>query len=108
MKLIYAIVSADDGHEVTKKLNKQGFFVTKLSSSGGFLRVGNKTLMLCVDDDKVDLAIKIIEETCQTRKQLVITPELGGYVSSFSPYPAEVETGGATIIVTGVEKFEKV
>lgn len=109
MKLIYAIVHDDDARKVTKELTKLGFSVTKLASTGGFLRSGNATLMVGVDDEKVDQAIGIIEDKSKSRTQIVnttVTPsELGGV---YMPSPMEVVVGGATIFVVDVEKFYKV
>ncbi len=41
---------------------------TKLSSTGGFLKAGNTTLLIGVEDEKVDEVIKIIEEECISKK----------------------------------------
>lgn len=52
MKLVYAIVHDEDSPRLTVELNKTGFRVTRLNSSGGFLRSGNTTLMLVVEEDQ--------------------------------------------------------
>ena len=51
MKIIYAIVSSDDGNRVTDVLNEHQFSVTKLATTGGFLKKGNATLMIGTDED---------------------------------------------------------
>ena len=56
MKLVFAIVSNDDATTVMRELNKEGFQVTKLASTGGFLRVGNVTLLVGTDEEKVEKA----------------------------------------------------
>ena len=61
MKLIIAIVHDDDATKVVKELNSQGFRVTRMCSSGGFLKAGNTTLMVGVDEDGVDKVLSIIE-----------------------------------------------
>ena len=38
MKLIIAIVNNDDSNSVQTALTEGGFFVTKLATSGGFLK----------------------------------------------------------------------
>ena len=43
MKLVYAIVHDEDSERATRKLNEKKFSVTKLSSTGGFLKRGNTT-----------------------------------------------------------------
>ena len=45
MKLVYAIVRKEDGNAVIEDLTQHGFSVTKMSTSGGFLRSGNTTLI---------------------------------------------------------------
>ena len=54
MKLILAIVNNDDSAEVASILTKEGYFITKLSTTGGFLMTGNTTLLIGADDSQVD------------------------------------------------------
>ncbi len=109
MKLVLAIVHDEDGPKVMSELNKNGFSVTKLCSSGGFLRAGNTTLLVGVTEEKLDAVIEIIKQKSKSRKQAInstMTPNnMGGM---FMPYPVEVIVGGATIFVLNVDKFEKV
>ena len=42
MKMVYAIVHSEDGDSVTEALMSNGYIVTKLATTGGFLRRGNK------------------------------------------------------------------
>ncbi|WP_069650455.1 cyclic-di-AMP receptor [Caloranaerobacter ferrireducens] len=109
MKLIIAIVQDEDAPNLIDVLMKNNYGVTKLASTGGFLKSGNTTLLIGVEKEKVDEVIKIIEELCQSRKQVTTSPSLttlspGVYV----PYPVEVQVGGATIFVVDVDCFEKV
>jgi uncharacterized protein YaaQ len=107
MKLVLAIVSHDDAHDVIHKLTREGFSVTKLATTGGFLMAGNTTVLIGVEDSKVDEAIAIIKSTSHSRKQAipaVTEPGLGFYPSM----PMEVSVGGATIFVLDVDRFEKV
>ena len=60
MKLIIAIVSNDDANKVQSELTKNGFSITKLATTGGFLMSGNTTLICGTQDEKVDKAISII------------------------------------------------
>jgi len=107
MKLIFAIVNGDDSQAVAKALTKNGFFATKLASTGGFLSAGNTTFLICTEDDKVDRVVKIIEEKSHKRKQFV--PSAASYgVGTYTSFPVEVSVGGATVFVTDIERFEKV
>ncbi len=109
MKLVFAIVSSDDGNVVMRELNNEGFSVTKMASTGGFLRKGNITLLVGTEEEKVDDVIKVISKFSAKRKQIVFTPEpyINGAVG-YASTPAEVEVGGATIFVVDVERFEKI
>ena len=69
MKIVYAIVSSDDGNRVTDVLNENSFSVTKLATTGGFLKKGNSTLMIGTNDDKVEEVINLIKDTCGKRQK---------------------------------------
>jgi len=111
MKLIFAIIHDEDSHKVMEELNKNGFGVTKMCSSGGFLKAGNTTLLVGLEEEKLDEAIAIIEKKSKSRKQVINTPVspsgMNGMNGLYMPYPIEVEVGGATIFVVDVERFEK-
>ena len=109
MKLVLAIVQDDDALDLIEELNDKGFRVTKLATTGGFLKSGNTTLMIGVEIDKVDIVINIIEEVCKRRKQVVSTqPGLSGESGMYMPFPLEVEVGGATVFVIDVDEFVKI
>ena len=71
MKLIIAIVNSEDASAVLSELTGQGFSVTKLATSGGFLRAGNVTMMIGVEEEQVQKALSVIEEFSSQRKQQV-------------------------------------
>lgn len=62
MKMIICIIQSEDKDSVTKGLNEAGFRVTLLPSTGAYFRRGNSTLMIGVEDNKVDDAIQVIRE----------------------------------------------
>ncbi len=108
MKLVMAIVNDEDGNNVLSELNKNKFSVTKLATTGGFLKSGNVTFIIGTEDEKVQEVIDIISSKSKRRKQITASPIPIGASASFSPYPIEVEVGGATIFVLDVDRFEKV
>lgn len=106
MKLIIAIVSNDDSSAVNANLNKHGFMVTKLSTTGGFLRTGNTTMLCGVEDEKVEEAIECIKEEAKKRTEIV--PATASFdMNQFAAFPVEVKVGGATIFVVNVDQFIK-
>lgn len=107
MKMIIAIVNSDDAGVVNQSLIKNGFRITKLPTQGGFLRAGNTTFLIGVEEEKVQEAIDIIREHSKSRKQIIpTTAEMG--INFFPAIPVEVMVGGATIFVLDVDRFEKV
>lgn len=109
MKLIMAIIHDEDAFHIMDVLNEKGYSVTKLASTGGFLRAGNTTLICGVEDEKVDDLVSIIEKKCKGRRQITsINSANMSATESYVPYPVEVTVGGATIFVLDVEEFKKV
>lgn len=106
MKLIVAIINNDDCPNVLSELSKNNYGATRLSTSGGFLRAGNSTLLIGVDDEKVDDVIGIINEFSRKRTQMV-TPSPSFMTEGFISRAVEVTVGGATVFVMDVDKFIK-
>ncbi len=109
MKLIYAIVRNDNEDDVTSALSRAGFSITKLNTTGGFLRKGNVTLMIGTEDDKVDQAIELIRSECgESQKITIDMPFISGVnMVNYATMPMQVAVGGATIFVVNVERYEK-
>ncbi len=106
MKLILAIISNEDSGAIMTALTKEGYSVTKLSTTGGFLSAGNTTLLIGTEEEKVEHAIELIGQEGKQRK--VMVPTTNGYdMSSFTSIPVEVVVGGATVFVLNVEEFRK-
>ncbi len=108
MKLLIGIVNSDDANDLLAEMNKQSFQATKLTTSGGFLKTGNVTFLVGVEDEKVDELIGIFEKCCKRRTQMVPTapPFIGeGFLSAT---PVEITIGGATLFVVDVDKFMKI
>ena len=107
MKLVLAIVNNDDSSAVSANLMKNGFSVTKLATTGGFLKAGNTTFLCGVDDDRVDEVTEIIRKQSKRRTQMVPTTTFYD-AGMYAAYPVEVTVGGSTIFVLNVDRFEKV
>ncbi|MCL2618425.1 MAG: cyclic-di-AMP receptor [Defluviitaleaceae bacterium] len=108
MKLVMAIIHDEDAYEIMDILGDKGYMVTKLASTGGFLRAGNTTLICGVTEDKIPELMDIIEQKCKARKQLAPTntPALYGK-ETYIPQPVEITVGGATVFVLDVFEFKK-
>lgn len=107
MKMITAIVSKKDAPFVCDSLREGGFAFTKMASTGGFLRAGNITLLIGVEDERVSDALELIR--LHSAKRMEPAPPLmgeGGKPLSL-PSQAQVPVGGATVFVTDIVHFEK-
>lgn len=62
MKLIIAIIPDTVTDDSSLALTGEGYRVTRIASTGGFLRRGNSTLLVGVEDDQVDSAVAILKE----------------------------------------------
>lgn len=54
MKMIIVIVQDNDADTLTQAFTAGSFRVTRIASTGGFLRRGVVTMLLGVDEEKVD------------------------------------------------------
>jgi uncharacterized protein YaaQ len=63
MKLL--IFVTDDAHAdaTVDSLIEQGLRVTRLATTGGFLRRGNTTLLVGIEDDQVERALSLVKQT---------------------------------------------
>ena len=62
MKLIITIIPDNNCDSVSLALTERKVRVTQIASSGGFLRKGNATLLVGVEDEQLDEAVGIIRE----------------------------------------------
>ena len=85
MKLIIAIIRDSDNETVSRALTSADFRVTCVASTGGFLRRGQSTLLIGLEDDQVDRALEIIRNSCAI--------------------PTEPNVKRATIFVLQVDKY---
>ncbi len=108
MKLLLTIVQDADGIKLQKALIENGFRATKLATTGGFLRAGNTTFLIGVDDAQVARVKEIVAKTCQERTQMMAAgPSISSLEDAYMSQPLEVTVGGAIIFVLNVEEFTK-
>ncbi len=110
MKLVYAIIRTDNEDDVVAELTKNQFSITRLSTTGGFLKKGNTTLLIGTEDKNVDKVIDIIKKECGKHQRITVNvPYMSGTAMvNYGTMPMNVEIGGATIFVTDVDRFEKI
>ena len=87
MKMLIVILDDMDSEAVLQALIEAEFRVTRVASTGGFLRRGNTTLLIGTKEELIDQALEII------RKNTVETEKLG--------------ENRATVFVLPVNRFEQ-
>ena len=105
-KMVEVFEEKNPDIKVDVQLTGYDDYFTKLATTGGFLMAGNVTILVGVDEEKVQAVIDIIKEHSHSRKQMIpTTTEMSyGYYPSM---PVEVTVGGATIFVVDIERFER-
>ena len=108
MKLMMIIVQDQDSFTLIDDLISAGYRITKLSSTGGFLKSGNTTLLMGVEENQIEPAMELIEIHCKTREinTSYLTMNMPG--DSYIPYPMQVTVGGATIFVMDVDEYIRI
>ncbi|MBA2248220.1 MAG: cyclic-di-AMP receptor [Chloroflexia bacterium] len=108
MKLILAVVQDEDTDVLTEALVSAGHRFTKISTTGSFLRTGNTSLIIGVEDAKIPGVLAIIQRSCRRRTQIAVpySPALEPGLL-YMPENFEVEVGGAVIFVANVARFER-
>ncbi len=107
MKLIIAIVQNKDAGKLRTKFVENNIMATKLASSGSFLKTGNVTYLLAVQETEVEKVLEIIKENCSTRQQYVSPTSVLGIDTNDHSAPYEVQVGGATVMILPIEAFHQ-
>ena len=102
MKLIIAIIDDSDAVKLMDKLVEEEIGATRLSSSGGFLKKGNTSLLIGVEEHKVDLTLSIIRRCCKQRQKMTLAPTSLGDSPMMAP-PIEIPVGGAVCFILDSE-----
>ena len=62
MKLMIAIVNDADYDKIARQLTDEQYRVTCIASTGGLFRRGSTTLLIGLEEDKINRAVEIIKE----------------------------------------------
>ncbi|PSR33117.1 MAG: hypothetical protein C7B46_11125 [Sulfobacillus benefaciens] len=106
MKMILAIIQNADRDNLTSALRKAKFGHTRLNTTGGFLRQGNTTLVIGVEDAEVETVLRLIESTCHER-EVLHRPGSGALHADAYVEPVKILVGGATVFVLTMDQFRK-
>lgn len=104
MKLLIAVIQAEDTPRVTEALTHSGYRVTKIATVGGWLRRANTTLLIGLNDKQVWHATKLLRRLAGQRTEMRLSH--GDPAVGLSPEEIPVEVGGLTLFELDVERAE--
>jgi uncharacterized protein YaaQ len=100
MKMVMAIVQAEDVTKISTALVEAGHRVTRIATTGGLLRRDNATLLLGVEDEKVNEVLDVFQRMGEHR-------ESDAAAANASARQSKVSIGSATVFILDVERFEQ-
>ena len=71
LKLAVAIVQEEDADLAVRELIAAGLPVTRISTTGGYLKTGSATLLMALNDEQLDVATEVLRRTCKRREQVM-------------------------------------
>ena len=106
MKLLISIVQDADVNFLMDGLTESGYRVTRLATTGGFLKKGNTTLLIGVEEEDLDEVLEIIESNCKRRNTTttIINPSAESSLLT-NTVPVDITVGGATIFIVDVDQY---
>lgn len=105
MKLIIAIIQAYDSDRLLHAVTASGFRATKIVSTGGFLRMGNATIFMGVENDRVQECLQLIHASCESRTEEGFDPTEHEFIEWFPIGVHDVTVGGAVVFVVRISDF---
>ena len=108
MKLIVCIINARDKNKLGDVLIEQNFNYTIIGSTGGFLKQGNATFLIGLEEGRLSFLYELIEQNCQGREETINPVPFEGNLTGIFMQPSmKVNVGGATLFVLDVEQFRR-
>jgi len=107
-KLLVIIAATDDADRLLERMISVGLPATKISSTGGFLRRGNATILSGVGAGAVDDVLAMVRAECEVREEYIPVQTLPFPGSLPLTEPLQVRVGGAIVFVLDIQQFEKI
>lgn len=106
-KLVVAIVQDEDAPALSDAVVARGYRATRMHTVGGFLRKGNATILIGVEERQIPELLAVIRQTCRTRMAFLTATYPVEMAEPFLSEPIEVQVGGAVVFIVDVERFEQ-
>ena len=108
MKLDLAVIQNEDESALIHAMETRGLGITRIGSSGGFLRANNVTLMIAVEDDQLEHVLDLLDKYCKRRTKQLRPWAPGMEARERFPGAVPVQIGGATVFVVNLERAERI
>ena len=107
MQLLLAIVQAEDADLLIDRLVKQEYRVTRIDSVGSFLLRSYATILIGVENGRVEPVLSTMRAICHTRREYMnAAPPVESISGSLAAVmPVEVLVGGAIVFQFPVKRF---
>ena len=109
MKLLVTVVDREDMYPLSDALMRAGYGATIIHTTGGFLREGNATLLVGVEEQNLEDVFRIMRAHCHARTKRVRLPLMTAELEeTLSSAAVEVQVAGAVLFIMDVERFVRI
>ncbi len=96
MKLVLLVVRDGDADNIVDALVDHGYHVTRMASSGGFLREGNSLLLSGVEDEQLEPLLETVQRYAEANPRPPVVGRTG-----------EVHVSRAVVFICSLERVER-
>ena len=108
MKLVVAVIQDYDTDTFLKAITAHNLMATRIASAGGFLRAGNTTVFMAVEDDEVALVKRLLSQCCRNRQDQSLAECVHFLDSDEFEHVVSSRIGGGVAFVARLSHFEKI
>lgn len=108
MKLVLAVIQNEDESPLIQAMETRGLGITRIGSSGGFLRANNVTLMMAVEDDQIEHVLDLLNKYCKRRTKQLRPSAPAMEARERFPGAVPIQIGGATVFILNLERAERI
>lgn len=106
-RLAIATVAGSQAEELTRTLVGEGFYVTEIASTSGFFQETTVSLLIGLEARHLPRLLQLIRTLCRPYVRYV-PAHMEVAMAEVQPLMMEIQSGGATVFVLNVERFEQV
>lgn len=108
MKFVITVVQDYDSDRLLRAITGAGLRATKISSTGGFLRMGNATIFMAVENARVQEAISLIRTNCKSRVEVKVDTSAAEFEEWYAAGIHEVTVGGGVVFTMSIDRMVRI